>query len=388
MFTITSSYFIINSTITSNMSNEQFTTHTGKITSSLFGGHTFYTKMQFGIIAKLVKIRASTLNLIFIGIMIGGSFAIMGSLYLIYDSEIFGNRTTIKTDMMIISFAFSSVHVTLTNISLMIFKKMRHTKVLVQKEKNEIARIDRAKDEFAAMAAHELKTPVVPILSYSKMLLQGTFGELSDLQKEKLKIIVSGTESLLTLIQDILDVHKAELGKMKCNFQFTDINVIVKEVIAIMNPIANVRGTVICNAIAESIKLDVDKGRIKQVLTNLIKNAIDFVQKETGIIEIKLELETHNAILSVSDNGCGIPKEEIGNLFKKFYQIDSSQTRERGGTGIGLAICKSIIELHSGKIWAESEVGKGTTIRISLPIITRENENSEVNVERLVVKNR
>ena len=101
-----------------------------------------------------------------------------------------------------------------------------------------------------------------------------------------------------------------------------------------------------------------------------------------------LELQTHNAILSVSDNGCGIPKEEIGNLFKKFYQIDSSPTRERGGTGLGLAICRSIIELHSGKIWAESEVGKGTTIRISLPIITRENENSEVNVERVVVKNR
>ncbi len=324
------------------------------------------------LIDKVLETPPPILNLIFLAVMIGGSILILGSLYLIYDAQIFGERQSTKTDLMMISITFTIIHIILTNASLFAFKKMRYAKTLIQREKDELAKIDKAKDEFAAMIAHELKNPLVPIQSYTKMLLDGRFGELTSMQKEKMKIVISGTESMLFLIQDILDNHKAELGKLKLNFQSTDLNEIVNNAISITQPLAEKRGVTIYNDINKNIKIVVDKSRIEQVLINLIKNAIDFVPKETGMIKIGLKSEDHYAIVSISDNGCGISKEEISHLFGKFYQVNTSQVRERSGSGLGLAICKSIIDLHNGKIWAESDVGKGTAIKFMISLLSKD----------------
>ncbi|MGQ0605543.1 MAG: sensor histidine kinase [Candidatus Nitrosotenuis sp.] len=338
--------------------------------------------MHFNLINKLLESSTHTMNLIFIGVMIGGSILILGSLYLIYDVQVFGERHSTKTDLMMISITFTVIHIALTNASLFVFKKMRYAKTLIQKEKEEIKKIDKAKDEFAAMIAHELKNPLVPIHSYSRMLLDGRFGELTSTQKEKMKIVISGTESMLFLIQDILDNHKAELRKLNLNLQDTDLNEIVNDVVSITQTLADKRGVTIYNDINKSVKTNVDKHRIEQVLTNLIKNAIDFVPKETGVIKISLKLEDRDAIISVIDNGCGIPKEKISHLFGKFYQVNTSQVRERSGSGLGLAICKSIIELHNGKIWAESDVGKGTAIRFTIPLTNNIYEKRKNLVEK------
>ena len=190
--------------------------------------------MQFSIINKLLESPTPILNLIFIGIMIGGSILILSSLYLIYDVQIFGERFNTKTDFMMISITFTIIHLVLTNVSLFTFKKIRCAKTIIQKEKEEIAKIDKAKDEFSAMIAHELKNPLVPIHSYSKMLLEGRFGEMTSIQKEKMKIVISGTESMLILIHDMLDIQKAELGKMNLSLQDTDLNEIVDSVMTIM----------------------------------------------------------------------------------------------------------------------------------------------------------
>jgi signal transduction histidine kinase len=327
--------------------------------------------IQINIIDKLLDSPIRTLNLIFVGVMIGGSILILGSLYLIYDVQVFGERFNTKTDLMMVSITFTIIHLVLTNASLFAFKKIRYAKATIQKEKEKIAKKDKEKDEFVTMIAHELKNPLVPIHSYSKMLLDGKFGEMTSVQKEKMKIVISGTESMLILIQDMLDVHKAELGKIKLDLQSADLNEIIDAAVTIVQPHAEKQGVTICNYVKRNILVNVDSHRIEQVLINLIKNAIDFVPKESGTIVIDVELQDSNAVISVTDNGCGIPKEEIGKLFRKFYQINATQIKERKGSGLGLAICNDIIELHRGKMWAESDVGVGTTIKFKLPLITK-----------------
>ena len=324
------------------------------------------------------------LNLIFVGIMIGGAILILGSLYLIYDVQIFGQRLNTKTDLMMVSITFTIIHIILTNSLLLAFKKIRYAKKIIQNEKEELAKIDKAKDEFSAMIAHELKNPLVPICSYSKMLLDGRFGELTSIQKEKMKIVISGTESMLILIQDMLDIHKAELGKMTLNFQSACLSEIVDTAVTITQPLAEKRGVEISNYVKRDILVNVDVHRIEQVLINLIKNAIDFVPKETGTIKIGIELQDDTVTISVQDNGCGIPKEELGNLFRKFYQINTSKNRERNSSGLGLSICSSIIELHHGKMWAESNIGCGTTIKFQLPLITNQEVKSKIIIEETI----
>lgn len=335
-----------------------------------------YRILPFSPIGKILSSSVPTLNTIFLGVMIGGAVLILSLLYLIYDAQVFGPHTNTKTDLMIVSITFTIIHVILTGALLYVTKKMRYARALIQKEKEEIAKIDKAKDEFAAMIAHELKNPMVPIQSYSTMLLDGRFGQLSDIQKEKMKIIISGADSMLFLIQDMLDMHKAELGKMQLNLQPTDLCEIVEGTVTKTQPLAEKRDVTIYNDVDKCVKIIADKHRIEQVLVNLVKNAVDFVPKGTGMIRITASIKESDMIVSVSDNGCGIPKDKVDQLFRKFYQISTSQSRERSSNGLGLAICKNIIELHGGKIWAESEEGKGTTILFKLPLKTETKKKS------------
>ncbi len=312
-----------------------------------------------------------TMNLLFVGVMLGGSILILGSLYLIYDVQVFGERTSTKTDLMFVSITFTIIHIILTSLSSFVFKKMRYARMLIQNEKEKIAKIDKAKDEFAAMIAHELKNPLVPIQSYSKMLWEGRFGTMTEVQKEKMKIIISGTESMLILIQDILDVHKTELGKMQLSIQPVNLCDIAESAVTKTQPLAEKRGVTLYNHVGKNLEVSADRHRIEQVLVNLIKNAVDFVPKDTGRILVETELQDSDVIVSVSDNGCGIPKSEVDGLFRKFYQSNISQNRERSSNGLGLAICKNIVELHGGQIWAESEPEHGTLIKFKLPLTTK-----------------
>jgi signal transduction histidine kinase len=282
---------------------------------------------------------------------------------------------TQKDKMIGIGIIFALIHVILTNIVRISFKKMKRAGVLINKQLESLKVIDVAKTEFMAMISHELKTPLVPILLYTRMLKDGRFGNLSEAQKEKTKIIVEAAESLAILVQDILDLQKAELGKLRLTFERIDIKEIIDEAIARTILLANRRGIILENLVEERIGVMMDKNRMIQVLSNLIKNAIDFVPVEEGKIEITLETKPDHIIIAVKDNGCGIPKDKIDNLFKKFYQIDNSTTRERGGTGLGLSICKSIVDGHGGKIWIDKEVECGTTVKIQIPILTQDDQS-------------
>ncbi len=237
------------------------------------------------------------------------------------------------------------------------------------KEKIEQSKeIDKAKDEFLAMITHELKTPLVPIQGYTELLLDGTLGQLTEEQKEKIRIVYSSSLSLSQLIQDLLDVRRLELNELKFSKVSVDVNQLVSDAILILAPGADKVGAKLKVQIQKPVKVTCDPDRIIQVLTNLVKNSLRFVPEKEGIIEVGVKQENSHALFSVKDNGVGIPKTMQEGLFKKFYQVDTSARRKSEGSGLGLAICKGIVEGHGGKIYLDSDAGKGATFYFTLPM--------------------
>lgn len=227
---------------------------------------------------------------------------------------------------------------------------------------------DKSKGEFVAMITHDLRTPLVPIQGYADILLSGRLGELNDEQKVRLKIIKSSTETLLRMIKDLLDVQKLEMGQLKFDKKTHSLSELIKDIVLKMKETTDKHGITVLTELSD-VSCFCDKERIEQVLINLILNSVDFVPEKDGTITITLDKENNHANIIIKDNGIGIDKENLDKIFVKFYQIDTSTTRERSGSGLGLSICKGIIENHNGKIWAKSDgIGKGTEFHILLPL--------------------
>lgn len=235
------------------------------------------------------------------------------------------------------------------------------------KEIVELKQTEIRKDEFSSMIAHELKTPLVPIKSYLDMIISGNLGQLTPKQIEKLQIVRSSAESLHKLIDDLSDAQKLETGNMKISKEEHSISDIVNETIIQLEPDLD-KNNIKVSLELEQIRCNCDKARISQVLLNLVTNSIDFTPSSDGKITISLSKEGDFAKIIVEDNGSGIPKDELETIFQKYYQVDSSTAREYGGTGLGLAITKGIVEMHGGKITAESEVGQFTKFIVLLPL--------------------
>lgn len=331
--------------------------------------------MSLYIVDKLLQLQPRKMNLVLLAVILGGSAIILLSFYFININSLVNNDLfPVKYKVMGIGIFIVMVHISLTCVARIVFNKLQHAKSVISKQNEELKRLDRSKSEFIAMITHDLKTPLVPIVSYSTMLLQEIFGELNDIQKEKLKVIISSTERLQNLISDMHDLHKADLDKLRLNLESIDVNEIVQQSITTVMPLANKHGVIFEDMTTSGLEIKADKQRMIQVVTNLIKNAIDFVPYEEGVIRIEQQLQDDSMIISITDNGIGIPKDKIDNLFNLFCQLDSSNRGGRSSSGLGLHICKIIVEQHGGKIWAESEVGKGTSMRISLPIASRKND--------------
>ncbi|HEY4681246.1 MAG TPA: HAMP domain-containing sensor histidine kinase [Nitrosarchaeum sp.] len=235
------------------------------------------------------------------------------------------------------------------------------------KEKEEQAKkTEIAKDEFLAMITHELKTPLVPIQGYADILLSEHLGKLTDKQKERISIIKSSSETLLALISDLLDAQKLELGQLKIRKENANIKDTVTNAIKLFLPQAQKNKIELISNI-QDLSIEHDPERIKQVITNLIKNSLTAVEPEKGKIEISMKELPQAIQISVKDNGMGIPRDKQSNLFKKFYQVDATLTRERGGSGLGLSICKGILENHGGTITVKSIPKQETIFTFTLP---------------------
>ncbi|MBI3638949.1 MAG: HAMP domain-containing histidine kinase [Thaumarchaeota archaeon] len=240
----------------------------------------------------------------------------------------------------------------------------------IQKKEEEAKKVEIAKDEFLAMITHELKTPLVPIQGYADILLGEHLGHLNEKQKERLEVIKSSSATLLQLISDLLDAQKLELGQLKIIKQKDNLKNTISKMITLVTPQAISDETELVNHVKTDVYAYYDEERISQILSNLIKNAFRATTKK-GKIDIFVEDLPDEVQISVKDNGIGLPNDALDKIFKKFYQVDTSSTREKGGSGLGLSICKGIVEAHGGKIWVESELGKGATFFFTLAKIEK-----------------
>jgi PAS domain S-box-containing protein len=231
----------------------------------------------------------------------------------------------------------------------------------------------RMKSEFLANMSHELRTPLNGIIGFAEFLADCKPGPLNPKQKEYLGDILNSGRHLLQLINDVLDLAKVESGKMELYPENFTLAQAIDEVCAVAKPMAQKKHIQINVSVASDLgRVMLDQQKFKQVLYNLVSNGIKFTD-DGGKVEISAVLhETHNFKLSVEDNGIGIRPEDIERLFREFEQLESGAARRYEGTGLGLALTRKMVTLQGGGITVESEVGKGSTFSVVLPLITKE----------------
>jgi GAF domain-containing protein len=225
----------------------------------------------------------------------------------------------------------------------------------------------RHKSEFLANMSHELRTPLNAIIGFSEVLTDRMFGELNDKQDEYLKDIYASGQHLLSLINDILDLSKIEAGRMELEATDFDLPSAIDNALILVRERATRRGITLGHSVDERLgSIRGDERKVKQVLLNLLSNALKFTPAG-GRIDVSARLQDGVAEISVTDTGVGIAPEDQEAVFEEFRQVGTADKKVEG-TGLGLALSRKFIELHGGRIWVESEVGKGSTFRFTLPV--------------------
>jgi len=236
--------------------------------------------------------------------------------------------------------------------------------VVVFRDVTQRREVERMKDEFLSMVSHELRTPLTSIRGSLGML--GTLVETAPAQADRvITIALRSCDRLIRLINDILDVERIRSGKMRMERTPIEVQPLLANTIREMTPLAASSGITLHLEEADGWAV-ADADRITQTLTNIVGNALKFAQPGTSV-RLSAVASDSEVVFSVADQGRGIPADKIALIFEPFEQVDSSDSREKGGTGIGLAICQGIVERHGGRIWAESELGEGTTVHFTLP---------------------
>jgi len=226
---------------------------------------------------------------------------------------------------------------------------------------------DRVKSAFLATMSHELRTPLNSIIGFTGILQQELVGPLNEEQQKQMGMVRNSSGHLLNLINDVLDISKIEAGQLTVAREPCDVRAAIEKVTPNMQPLAAKKGLVLTVDVAPDIKPTMsDQRRVEQVIYNLISNAIKFT--EHGRVHVECYLKDREIITRVSDTGIGIKNEDMEHLFSPFYQIDSGLVRQYEGTGLGLSICSKILDLLGGRIWVESEWGKGSTFSFALPM--------------------
>jgi signal transduction histidine kinase len=225
----------------------------------------------------------------------------------------------------------------------------------------------RHKSEFLANTSHELRTPLNAILGYTELIQDNIYGEVPEKIREILERVQSNGRHLLGLINDVLDLSKIEAGQLTLSISDYSLKEVVHTVVAAAESLAAEKKLLLKAEIADDLPPgEGDERRITQALLNLVGNAIKFT--ETGEVAVRAAAVDGAFAVAVADTGPGIAAKDRERIFEEFQQADSSSTRRKGGTGLGLSISKKIIELHGGRIWVESELGRGSVFRFTLPL--------------------
>lgn len=228
--------------------------------------------------------------------------------------------------------------------------------------------VDQMKSDFVSVVSHELRTPLAAMKGAVDNLLDGLCGDLNQIQRDCLLLTNRNIGRLNRLISDLLDISRIEAGKIQLAKQQVDITRVINEVLDSFQAMANEKNILLkasCGSDLPMAELDPDK--ITQVLTNLVGNSLKFTPSG-GTVKVEACRENNVLQIDVIDTGVGIPRQDLEKVFDKFYQVSRSLGSGVKGTGLGLPISKSLVEKHGGKMWAESELGKGSTFRVNLPL--------------------
>lgn len=226
--------------------------------------------------------------------------------------------------------------------------------------------IERTKDEFISVVSHELRTPLAAIHGAIGLLRSNALGELSEQGRRMVRIAATNTDRLVRLINDILDLERLSSGKVPLEWQHCDAAEVLSRAAELMRPLADEAGVAL-ELHTQPTPLWADPDRIEQAVTNLLSNAIKFSSPQ-GTVWVTSSSDCHRLTVDVRDEGRGIPAEHLEVVFERFHQADASDSRGKGGTGLGLPICRAIIEQHGGEIRVDSQPGEGTDFTFTLPL--------------------
>jgi PAS domain S-box-containing protein len=226
--------------------------------------------------------------------------------------------------------------------------------------------LDRMKDEFVSTVSHELRTPLTSLRAALGLVASGSLAGKPDKEKQMLDIAVNNSDRLTQLVNDILDLERIEAGKLLMHCLDCDVQLLLRRA-ADQMALSSSRLDVRLEVAPTKERVWADPDRILQTLTNLIGNAIKFSPRGSVVRLFATPAEKGFIRLSVCDEGRGIPKDKKDVIFERFQQVDASDSRTMGGTGLGLAICRSIVVQHGGRIWVESQIGRGSCFHFTLP---------------------
>lgn len=240
---------------------------------------------------------------------------------------------------------------------------------------------ERERKEFVSNVSHELRTPLTSVKSYVEALSDGAIND-PEVAPRFLKVVEDETERMIRMINGLLSLSRMDSGTVKLNLEYVNVNELFNYILNRFDMIikkkedagtATKKYTIVRRFTKKDLWVEVDTDKFTQVIDNIMNNAVKY-SPDGGIITARL-LETHNhVILSIADQGLGIPRKDLGHIFDRFFRVDKARSRKQGGTGLGLAISKEVINLLGGQIWVDSVEGKGSTFYISLPYVPYEEE--------------
>ena len=239
-------------------------------------------------------------------------------------------------------------------------------------------RIEEERKQFVTNVSHELRTPLTSMRSYIEALIDGAWKD-EELAPRFLDVAQSETDRMIRMMQDLLHLSRIDSGRSELTKELIDITALFTQVLNRFDMLLdsedyrNNNYSIERDLIDEAIFVDIDPDRMVQVLDNVMNNAIKY-SPDGGVISAKMIVTADEVKIMITDEGLGIPEEDLGDIFKRFYRVDRARSRAMGGSGLGLAISREVVEQHGGKIWAESVERKGTTFNITLPYIPFEEE--------------